>query len=448
RIEADLLNIVLVESAFRRTCESAFRRTCGAGLKPCGVRCALAIAVAATLSTTSCRPAPPPHTPASIILITIDTLRADHVSERLTPSLIALSRDAVVFDNVFTSAPLTLPAHASLLTALYPPRHRIHDNHVAALAAETPAFPPRLKSAGYATAAFVSAIVLDHRYGLNRGFDVYDDEIDGPERAGAETLARAERWIETARPPFFAWIHLFEPHAPYRSGSYAGDVSAADGALAGFFRFLHEHRLWDEAAISVTADHGEALGDHGEQTHGFFVYDATLRIPWILKAPGLRPGHVRRVARIVDQLPTIVAAAGGAAALPGGPSTDGIDLLPFLSKDNAPPLEAYAETFLPRDQFGWSELRSVRTGRLKYIQAPDPELYDVIADPGERANDAGARRQEAAALERTIAAMARGAPPEAAAAVAPDPLLEERLLSLGYIGSTGAANAAAAAADP
>src|SRR5438093_7146629 len=170
RIEVDLLNIVLVESAFRRT-ESAFRRTCGAGLKPCGVRCALAIAVAATLFTTSCRPAPPPHTPASIILITIDTLRADHVSARLTPSLIALSRDAVVFDNVFTSAPLTLPAHASLLTALYPPRHRIHDNHVAALAAETPAFPPRLKSAGYATAAFVSAIVLDHRYGLNRGFD-------------------------------------------------------------------------------------------------------------------------------------------------------------------------------------------------------------------------------------------------------------------------------------
>src|SRR5436190_7697354 len=372
---------------------------------------------------------------ASIILITIDTLRADHVNERLTPALSALSREAVVFDNVFTSAPLTLPAHASLLTALYPPRHRVHDNHIAVLAADVPAFPSQLQEAGYATAAFVSAIVLDHRYGLNRGFEVYDDQIEGPERPATETLARGEHWIETARRPFFVWFHLFEPHAPYRSGSYAGDVSAADGALGGLFRFLRERRLWDEAVISVTSDHGEALGDHGEQTHGFFVYDATLRIPWVLKAPGLRPGHVRRLVRILDEVPTIVAAAAAAAPRAGGPSLDGVDLLPFLAKDNAPPLEAYAETFLPRDQFGWSELRSIRTERLKYIEAPEPELYDVVADPDERANAAGTRAPEAAALERTMAAIARGPPPSpaGAAAAAADPLIEEKLLSLGYI---------------
>ena len=155
----------------------------------------------------------------------------------------ALSREATVFDNAFTVAPLTLPAHASLLTAAYPPRHGVHDNHVSALGTDVPTFPVRLRARGYATAAFVSAIVLDHRYGLSRGFDTYDDEIAGPERSAAETLARAERWIEAAPRPLFTWIHLFEPHAPYRSGSYEGEVKAVDVALDAFFGFLRGKRF-------------------------------------------------------------------------------------------------------------------------------------------------------------------------------------------------------------
>jgi choline-sulfatase len=402
------------------------------------------VALAAAFWIAACSRAGDARSSASIILVTIDTLRADHVNDRVTPALAALSREATVFDNAFTVAPLTLPAHASLLTAAYPPRHGVHDNHVCALGTDVPMFPARLRERGYATAAFVSAIVLDHRYGLSRGFDTYDDEIAGPERSAAETLARAERWIEAAPRPLFTWIHLFEPHAPYRSGSYEGEVKAVDVALDAFFGFLRGKRLWDDAVISVTSDHGEALGDHGEQTHGFFVYDATMRIPWIVKAPGLGPRHVQALARIVDEMPTVVDLARAGVPPPetaGGGRPDGVDLVPSMSKGDSPNLEAYGETFLPRDQFGWSELRSIRTEKLKYIQAPRPELYDLLADPGERSNAVNARASQASAFERALGAIARASAPPPAPAGS-DPLLEERLMSLGYIGFSpaGAAN--------
>jgi choline-sulfatase len=405
------------------------------------VRFGIALAAAFWLAGCSrARDAPPP---SSIVLVTIDTLRADHVNDRITPELAALSREATVFDNAFTVAPLTLPAHASLLTGAYPPRHGVHDNHVYALAADVPTFQLRLKERGYATGAFVSAIVLDHRYGLNRGFDTYDDEIAGPERAAAATLARAERWIGAAPRPFFAWIHLFEPHAPYRSGSYEGEVKASDAALGAFFGFLRARRLWDDAVISVTSDHGESLGDHGEQTHGFFIYDATMRIPWIVKAPGHGARHVRLLVRIVDELPTIVdlARAGLPPDAAGPGPRDGVDLVPSMSKSDSPKLEAYGETFLPRDQFGWSELRSIRTENLKYVQAPRPELYDVAADPGERSNAIDARASDAGAFERALGAIVRSSRPPPGRAAATDPLLEEKLMSLGYVGfsSPGAA---------
>jgi choline-sulfatase len=437
-----------------------YRSFWGGGLRESGRRTrttwrgrATALIIAAVLSLASCSHADQSHAPSSIILITIDTLRADHVNDRLTPALAALSREAIVFDNAVTSAPLTVPAHASLLTAAYPPRHQVHDNHVYALGADVPTFPARLKERGYATAAFVGAIVLDHRYGLNRGFDVYDDRIPGPERSAAETVALAERWIAAAARPFFIWIHLFEPHAPYRTGSYEGDVGAADTALDALFGFLRGRGLWDEAVVSVTSDHGEALGDHGEQTHGFFVYDATMRIPWILKAPGVGARHFRPLVRIVDELPTVVELAHAGVqgrGSDGARAMDGVDLTPFVSKNKSPALEAYGETFLPRDQFGWSELRSIQTERSKFIQAPQPEFYDLTVDPGERANTLAARAGDASVLERALTAIARtAAPASPRAAVAPDPLLAEKLMSLGYIGfSPSLESKGAGLADP
>ena len=280
-------------------------------------------ALSALLLLAACRGQRSRAAPRSIVLVTIDTLRADHVSPRLTPALDALAKEAVVFDQAVTVAPLTLPAHASLLTGAYPPRHGVRDNQVFALPSEIPTYPSALKEKGYATAAFVSAIVLDHRFGLNRGFDVYDDEIQGPERPAAETLARAERWIDAAARSFFVWVHLFEPHAPYRTGSYEGEVKEVDAALGTFFRHLRDRGLWDDLALSVTSDHGESLGEHREQTHGFFLYEATLRIPWILKVPGLQTRHVPHL--VPDGLDD--RAAGPSLVQPALPGTFAVSAL-------------------------------------------------------------------------------------------------------------------------
>jgi arylsulfatase A-like enzyme/Tfp pilus assembly protein PilF len=392
------------------------------------------LAVAAALLAAACRPSRSPAPPSSVVLITIDTLRADHVNATLTPSLDTLERDAVVFDQAITVAPLTLPAHASLLTGLYPTRHGVRDNEVFTLAADVPTYPELLKQRGYATAAFVSAVVLDHRYGLNRGFDVYDDAIDGPERTAVETVTRATEWLDRAPRPFFVWVHIFEPHAPYRSGSYGGDVSAADAAAGRLFKYLHDAGSWDDIVLSVTADHGESLGEHREQTHGFFLYEAALRIPWILKAPGLKPRRVPRLVRLADEMPTIVELATRMRGEAPGPASDGVSVASSLAGTGWLDVgEAYSETFLPRDQFGWSPLASVRTERFKYIAAPQPELYDVVADPAESMNIAATQPAEAARLKRVVGAVSR-APASPSLRRAPDPALANKLMSLGYVG--------------
>jgi arylsulfatase A-like enzyme/Flp pilus assembly protein TadD len=396
------------------------------------------IAVVAVLASFGCRhaAAPPPRTPLSIVLVTIDTLRADYVSARLTPALDRLAQESIVFQNAITVAPLTLPAHASLLTGQNPPRHRVRDNSVFALPDDILTFPMWLKRHGYATAAFVSAVVLDHRYGLNRGFDVYDDEIAGPERPARDTLARAERWLESTPDRFFVWIHLFEPHAPYRTGSYGGEVAAVDQELAAFFQFLRERRLWNTIVVSITSDHGESLGEHGEQTHGFFLYDATLRIPWLLKAPSASPGTFPHQVRIVDELPTVLELAGTDPLRdPGfaGAALDGGSVAELVERKRSPNLEAYSETFLPRDQFGWSELKSIRTERLKYIEAPQAEAYDLASDPAETRNIIAERPAAALPLKRTLAALEGSA--SASVRHAPsDPVLVEKFMALGYIG--------------
>jgi arylsulfatase A-like enzyme/Flp pilus assembly protein TadD len=391
--------------------------------------------IAAAVAFGACHAAPRPPAPAPIVLITIDTLRADHVDARRMPALDALGRDAIVFDQALTVSPLTLPAHASLLTGRYPPRHGVRDNEIFSLAPEIPVYPALLKQRGYATAAFVSAPVLDHRYGLQRGFDVYDDEIAGAERSAGDTLARATRWLATAPRPFFVWIHLFEPHAPYLSGSYANEVKAVDVALDGFFEHLRHRRLWDDLMLSVSADHGESLGEHEEQTHGFFLYDATLRIPWILKAPGLRPRRVTDLVRIVDEMPTILDAARVVGHGVGGPPIDGVSVAPSIEAKRSPGLEAYSETFLPRDQFGWSPLTSVRTTRYKYIDAPQPELYDLAGDPSETMNIVASGAAEAGRLKTVLAAIGRG-PAAPSQSVTADAALTEKLMSLGYFSAS------------
>jgi choline-sulfatase len=387
-------------------------------------------------------PAPSPRVRRSIILVTVDTLRPDHVTAKITPALDRLARESISFDTVVTVAPLTLPAHASLLSGMYPPLHGVRDNQIFSLGEGTPTYASWLNARGYATAAFVSAIVLDHRYGLAAGFDTYDDDMSGAaERTGRATLDRAAKWLATAPSPFFLWVHLFEPHAPYAAGSYAAEVAVVDRDLESFFTVIRQRGVWDEIVLSVTSDHGESLGEHGESTHGFFVYDSTIRIPWILRAPGLAPRRFHHQVRILDVLPTMIElanASGPDAPLPTG--VDGVSLVPSFSRDASPRLEAYCESLLPRHQFNWSELKAVRTDRFKFIDAPEPELYDLTRDPSEGSNVLSSNRDTASAMKSTLAAIERSGRKANGSTRRPDgdPVLAEKFMALGYIGYSAA----------
>jgi choline-sulfatase len=234
-------------------------------------------------------------------------------------------------------------------------------------------------------------------------------------------------------------VHLFEPHAAYLAGSYAAEVTGLDREIDAFLSTLRERKLWDDLVLTVTSDHGESLGEHGEKTHGYFVYDSTLRIPWLLKAPRLAPGRFPHQVRIVDVMPTMASLAGAAVEPIAG--ADGVDLRPFVERGDAPRLEAYSETLLPRHQFQWSELRSLRTERLKYIAAPHPELYDLASDPAEHHNVIAERRTDAERMRKIIDAVEARRPGEARRA-ATDASLEEKFAALGYIGYAPAAAAA------
>ncbi|HEX2445064.1 MAG TPA: sulfatase-like hydrolase/transferase [Vicinamibacterales bacterium] len=400
----------------------------------------------------ACAAEQPPTQPRSIVLVTIDTLRADAIGKG-TPALERLRAESIDFTQAITVAPLTLPSHASLFTGLFPPAHGARDNHLFTLAEGIPTYTEMLKSAGHATGAFVGSIVLGKRYGLARGFGEYDDQVTGPERSGADTVARASAWLSRAREPFFVWLHLFEPHAPYTSGSYAGDVAEADRHTGQLLDAVRARGMWDRAVVSVTSDHGEALGDHGEATHGFFIYDSTLRIPWLLRAPGVTPTRYPHQVRIIDIMPTTMAVAGASRVNAGGVVTavtavDAVDVSAHVAGQTDPTLEAYAETLLPKHQFNWSGLRALRTAQFKYIDAPRPELYDLEKDPAERTSDVGAAAGRVTAGKLVLAAIDRRSR-QATRGPAADNALSDAFLSLGYIGyapppSTGEA----ALADP
>jgi choline-sulfatase len=381
---------------------------------------------------------------ASVLLITIDTLRADHVgaygaTTGATPHIDALAGRGALFEEALASVPLTLPSHATLLSGLEPPHHGLHANGRAAFPADRETLATVLKGRGYATGAFVAAYVLDRRFGLARGFDEYDDRIERRQQ-GASVLesertcdvvsAAAEQWIAGQAGPFLAWVHLYEPHAPYDPPSpyreqqagrpYDGEVAAAD-ACVGRLVAAAEKRAGKKLLVAVTADHGEALGDHGERTHGFFVYQPTLRVPLLLVGPGISAARRPGLARSADITPTILTRVG--APVPRG--LDGADL--FAAGRGT---EAYAETLYP-ESLGWSGLRALRIGSLKYIDAPRPELFDLAADPGETRNLVAVRTADAERLRRGLDALR--ATERAALPAADDPEVAEKLRALGYV---------------
>ena len=422
-----------------------------------GTACGLAVSLACLAAGSGCGGPPPPSPPAasppSILLITIDTLRADAIGAygsrtAATPWIDRLASAGVRFDHARAHNVVTLPSHANILSGLYPPDHGVRDNAGFRFPDAVPTLATLLKARGYATAAFVSAFPLAARFGLAHGFDVYEDSfVDATprpplleqERPGPETVALARRWLDAhAGQQTFVWVHLFEPHAPYAppeplasrfaANPYAGDVAAADAALEPLLKPLLEQGPRSATLVVLTSDHGESLGEHGEATHGVFAYESTLRVPLILYAPArLTPRTVAVAARHVDIAPTVLEAVGA----PVDGKLRGRSLLPAAVGGAEPAAaDTYFESLSPALNRGWAPLRGLVRGNLKYIELPMAELYDVGEDPGEARNLAAVREADARSLRQAVGDFPLAPPasprvPETADALA-------RLRSLGY----------------
>lgn len=400
------------------------------------------------------------HEGADVVLITLDTLRADavgfagnHVVE--TPVLDRLAAAGRVFDDAHAHNVVTLPSHANLLTGLYPYQHGVRDNSGFALPARVPTLATLLKKAGYTTGAFVSAYPLDSRFGLNQGFDVYDDSFprgSNPEafviaeRRGDQTVAAARAWWDSQKGKRrFLWLHLYDPHAAYnppepfasryQANLYLGEVAATDSYLAPLLGPFLEGKE-PPALMVVTADHGESLGEHGELTHGLFAYEPTLRVPLVVWGAGVTPGRDGRSARHVDVVPTVLSYLNLDApkGLPGA----------SLLAPSGPGTTAYFESLSTSLNRGWAPLRGLLgESRKKFIELPLPELYDLPGDPKEQKNLFAEERRAARALRDALPRESVWPPPKGA--VTPEE--EARLRSLGYSTGSGPAKAAYTADD-
>lgn len=354
-----------------------------------------------------------------IILITLDTTRADAVGKN-TPNLDALARSGIRYTRAIAPAPLTLPAHASMLTGLEPPEHGLHDNGTAALPDDVPTIAALLHQRGYATGAFVASRVLDRRFGLARGFDVYDDamaaeeagEYGYPERDATAVTNAALAWAsrQSAARPMFLWVHYYDAHAPYVDG-YAAEVARVDAEVG---RLLAKVRKAKRIVV-VSGDHGESLGEHGERTHGVFLYRAVLEVPLFITGAGK---SIVTYAVATKRIAPTIAHLAGAKAF-------GDPLPPFGTSH--PPV--YSETYLPATAYGWSALRAYTEDRLRFIDAPRVELYDFVSDPAESRNLASDRRRDVFRFRNALKNIKQR---EARTII--DPALAASLRSLGYLG--------------
>ncbi len=385
----------------------------------------------------------------------------------VTPNLDRLAAEGVRFEDVVAPVPLTLPSHASLLTGLYPASHGLHTNGRQRLAANVSTLPERLALVLPRRGALVSSASLDSLFGLDRGFTDYDDRMPGAgsrdnilflgERRGDEMARLAEEWLSDESGPFFLWVHMFDPHAPYDapgpwserlSDPYDAEVAFTDEALGQILESLRSRGLLDRTLIVVAGDHGESLGEHGEPTHGVFLYEGAVRVPLVLRYPAVLPAGrvVRSQVRLIDVMPTILDLFGVAVR----DRIEGVSLVDLLlGSDDDPGLEALLETRQPALQFGWSALSALRTGGWKYISAPREELYDLEADPGEIRNLVARELQRAGEMRSRLESIRDGLIPAREVEVArPEGELRRQLESLGYIGGLSGENAGAVGADP
>jgi arylsulfatase A-like enzyme/Flp pilus assembly protein TadD len=396
---------------------------------------------------------------APVVLVSIDTLRADHLPAYgyagvATPNLDALRADAVLFENAYSQVPLTLPSHTAIFTGLYPPQNGVRDNLGYALGPGPATLAAFLKAHGYATGAAVSSIVLSHATGIARGFDFYEDNIEPTkasqsisrvQRNGADTQALLAEWVSgQSQHPFFAFLHLFEPHSPYEPPEpyrsrypllYDGEIARADEILGQFVRFLKERDLYDRALVIFLSDHGEGLNDHGEDEHGVLLYREAIHVPLMVKFPkARRRGEtVRDPVALVDVFPTVAEVVG----LPPPANLAGRSLVAHLRTPAGPADSArriYSETLYPRLHLGWSDLASLVDRHDHYIESPHPELYDLTTDPGEKTDLAAGLPPAFRSMRAELSQMARPMQPPGGS----DPEQVKKLAALGYISATNA----------
>jgi len=417
-----------------------------------------------------------PHQTAprpNVILITIDTLRADHLGcygakNIRTPTLNALAADGVVFDRAISQVPLTWPSHAAILTGVYPFQNGVQDFTGQPLLPRFRSLAQAFKSAGYRTGAVVSAFVLDRSWGLARGFDFYDDafsvetfekkEIGLVDRRAEQSVAHALTWLKKTPPrPFFLWLHLYDPHSPYdppepyrteyHDHPYDGEIAYVDHELGKLTAWLKQNKLYDSALVVMLSDHGESLGQHGEDEHGFFVYNATLHVPLIVKPPASsdiraerrhEPVETTSVAPTLLQLAKVIDLIQGQFQSPSLFQTDPPNRNP-----------AYSETFYPFSSFGWAPLHALETDRFHYIDAPKPELYDLQADPAETKNIITEQPAAVTVLKEELQQLLARNPfaqtKNTSTGLSPD--AQEKLRALGYFGFRAAVSPQTLAAD-
>jgi arylsulfatase A-like enzyme/Flp pilus assembly protein TadD len=418
-------------------------------------------------SVLACAQRPAEVKPApNVVLITIDTLRPDHLGcygdkQIHTPNIDALASESVRFDRAYTPVPVTLPAHTVIFTGTYPMLSGMHDFSGNKLNPSQPTLASVLKQHGYATGAVIGSAVLDSRFGLNKGFDFYYDHFDfnrlqesnleEMKRQGGAVADAALAWLsKNHQKKFFLWMHLYDPHYPYRppppyseqykDRPYDGEIAFADAQVGRLITFLKAKDLYRNTLIVLVGDHGESLGEHGEKTHGFFIYNATLHVPAILRLPGIpRARVVPEIVSLADLMPTAL----HVLKIDVPSQVQGVNLLPLMTPNKSEESRnLYAETFLPRLHFNWSELRAVETEKYQFIDAPKPELYDLSQDPGETHNLFADKKAVAEELRARLAKLISqySAGQELAEKTGLDPALMERLKSLGYAGFSGGGN--------
>ncbi len=395
--------------------------------------------------------------PGPIILISVDTLRADHLPAYgykgvSTPAIDALAADGVLFERAYAHAPQTLPSHVSILSGELPFEHGVRDNIGFTVKPGLPLLPAMLHARGYETAGFASSFILRKETGIGQGFQVYN--ADTPpispnmtfgmvRRDGAKTLELAEQWLDRqASPRVFLFLHFYEPHRPYRPPeryahyplAYDGTIAYVDELVGRLMSDLKARGLYDRATIALTADHGEGLGDHGEQEHGVFLYDSTLHVPLIVKLPGERDAGKRVAAPVehIDLVPTLLDLAGAPA--PGGLRGKSLRAAMDASDPTLADRGIYSETLYPLYHFGWSPLYALTDPRYRFIRAPKPELYDLVRDRDERQNLEAQRTQTASSMLAALDALAGQRAIDRPTSVSAGDL--ERFQALGYIGSS------------